>query len=96
MQALRQVLTPLGLYNCPAHRGVEKAKIDAKDAYADAARAVRTGAELTRVLDQFDASQECREVTCLYNSVNWWLDELIRDPAEPELEVSEDRGDFFL
>ena len=27
MQALRQVLSPLGLYNCPAHRGVEKAKI---------------------------------------------------------------------
>ena len=27
MQALRQVLTPMGLYNCPAHRGVEKARI---------------------------------------------------------------------
>ncbi len=96
MQALRQVLTPLGLYNCPAHRGVEKAKIDARDAYRDGPRAQKTGRELARVLDQFDASHECREVTCLYNSVNWWIDELIRDPSAPELEVSEDRGDWFL
>jgi pyruvate-formate lyase-activating enzyme len=27
MQALRQVLSPMGLYNCPAHRGVPKALI---------------------------------------------------------------------
>ena len=34
MQALRQVLTPMGVYNCPAHRGVDKAKLGEKDAYA--------------------------------------------------------------
>ncbi|MFT6831977.1 MAG: sulfatase maturation enzyme AslB (radical SAM superfamily), partial [Planctomycetota bacterium] len=27
MQALRQVLTPTGVYNCPAHRGVDKAVV---------------------------------------------------------------------
>jgi hypothetical protein len=96
MQALRQVLTPLGLYNCPAHRGVEKARIDTKDAYRGDARAGQTARELTRILDQFDASVECREVTCLYHSVNWWLEELIHDPRAPELESGEDRGDFFL
>jgi hypothetical protein len=96
MQALRQVLTPLGLYNCPAHRGVEKAKVDAKDAYRGEQRAQQTGRELGRILDQFDASHECREVTCLYNSVNWWLEKLIHDPGEPQIEPSEDRGDFFL
>jgi hypothetical protein len=39
MQALRQVLTPMGTFNCPAHRGVEKARIGGTDAYADAAMA---------------------------------------------------------
>ena len=34
MQAFRQVLSPDGLWNCPAHRGVEKARIGANDAYA--------------------------------------------------------------
>ena len=28
-------------------------------------------------LDRFDASVECRAVTCLYHSTNWWLEELI-------------------
>ena len=36
MQALRQVLTPTGLFNCPAYRGVERAKISDKAAFQDA------------------------------------------------------------
>ena len=35
MQALRQVLTPTGLFNCPAHRGVAKARIAGPTAYLD-------------------------------------------------------------
>lgn len=41
MQALRQVLTPTGLYNCPAHRGVEKAKISGLGAFRDPENAAR-------------------------------------------------------
>ena len=97
MQALRQVLTPTGLYNCPAHRGVAKAKLAPPDAYRDADHARGTGGELLRILDDFDASRECAEVTCLYNGVNWWLEKWIRDPsAAPELELAEERSDHFL
>jgi wyosine [tRNA(Phe)-imidazoG37] synthetase (radical SAM superfamily) len=97
MQALRQVLTPLGLYNCPAHRGVERARISGRDAFADAGRARRTQAELALLLDRFDASHECREVTCLYNGVNWWLEKMIEDPREDvELTAGEERLDHFL
>ena len=48
VQALRQVLTPLGLYNCPAHRGVERARIAGKDAFADAERTRRSRQRASR------------------------------------------------
>jgi len=97
MQALRQVLTPLGTYNCPAHRGVEKARVGDKGAWADAAMAKLTGGQLTDLMDRFDASRECREVTCLYNGVNWWLEKMVEDPRESiEIEPGDERQDFFL
>jgi sulfatase maturation enzyme AslB (radical SAM superfamily) len=97
MQALRQVLTPTGLYNCPAHRGVEKARIAPQAAYRDPSEAAATADALAGILARFDASHECREVTCIYNSVNWWLEKMIDDPrSEPEFELGAERGDFFL
>ena len=97
MQALRQVLTPTGLYNCPAHRGVAKAKIAERDAYKDAEAAAETGGRLLQILDDFDASHECREVTCLYNGVNWWLEKMIADPlVDLEAEIGDERLDYFL
>jgi pyruvate-formate lyase-activating enzyme len=97
MQAFRQVLTPTGLFNCPAHRGVEKARISGPNAYRDADELRATGTELNRILDRFDASKECREVTCLYNGVNWWLEKLLQEPhLDIEAELGEERGDYFL
>jgi len=97
VQALRQVLTPLGLYNCPAHRGVERARIAGRDAFADAGRAQRSDLAFAALLDRFDASQECREVTCLYNGVNWWLEKMIEDPREDvEILPGDERLDHFL
>ncbi len=98
MQALRQVLTPLGLYNCPAHRGVDKAVLGGKNAYYDDQQAEVTAASLSQLLDGFDASKECAQVTCLYNRVNWWLEDRIAAPgtAAEVLEAGEELGDTFL
>jgi len=97
MQALRQVLTPLGLYNCPAHRGEEKALIAAKDGWADQERVRDTNGRTRDILDRFDASIECAEVTCLYNGVNWWLEDAIAsDVPVDELGPGPERGDTFL
>lgn len=94
MQALRQVLSPLGLYNCPAHRGVPKSRIADKDAFFGADN-VRAAQEATAaILDRFDASSECAQVTCLYNSANWMLENAIQNGHK--LEESEERGDWFL
>lgn len=97
MQAFRQVLTPTGLYNCPAYRGVDRARIAGKDAYRDAPACGDTNRNLGAILDRFDASSECREVTCLYNDVNWWLDGLVKGEAALDgVEVGGERFDYFL
>ncbi len=98
MQALRQVLTPTGLYNCPAYRGVDRAKIAGKEAFQDPATSDATNAALDTQLDTFDASQECEAVTCLYNDVNWWLDGLVKsdDDIDAMALAGDERNDYFL
>ena len=98
MQALRQVLTPLGLYNCPAYRGVAAARVGEKDAYRDEAALADTNRDLGGILDRFDASHECREVTCLYNDSNWWLEGLVKSDEDLDALVAagEERQDYFL
>lgn len=95
MQALRQVVSPLGVFNCPAHRGVEKARLGGSGlwANADAGRGATS-----EILDEFDASHECREVTCLYNPANHLIESLIvggEDPAQA-LPSRGEAGDAFL
>jgi len=94
MQALRQVLTPTGLFNCPAHRGVDKAKVGQTAAFSCEKNVEETTQGLATILDEFDASHECREVTCLYNKVNWWLEEAI--DGNGDIEAAPEREDFFL
>jgi sulfatase maturation enzyme AslB (radical SAM superfamily) len=97
MQALRQVLTPLGTFNCPAYRGVEHARLGEKNAYRDFVAAKKTAEETKGLLDNFDASHNCQEVTCLYNKTNWWMEQLIdADTDLDALQPSEERNDYFL
>jgi wyosine [tRNA(Phe)-imidazoG37] synthetase (radical SAM superfamily) len=99
MQALRQVLTPMGVYNCPAHRGVEKAKVGEKDAWAGATKAEACGESVADLLETFDASHECRNVTCLYHDVNWWIEGMVKGDGPGDdavVEVGEEKADFFL
>ena len=96
LQALRQVMSPLGTFNCPAHRGVAKARIGGTAAWSGDGG---EGAEGTaRLLDAFDASHECSNVTCLYNPVNHLLERVVSGDGDvadlfPE---GEELGDAFL
>ena len=50
------------------------------------------------LIQSFDATEQCKEVTCLYNHVNWWLEDLIEHP-EKLAEVRTVPGmepDYFL
>ncbi len=94
MQMLRQVVTPLGTFNCPAHRGVEKAQLGAKDLWQVPPAAQHSTA---KILGEFDASHECGQVTCLYNSTNRWLEELVASGAPlPREAPGTEQRDWFL
>ena len=89
------MLSPLGLWNCPAHRGVEDGRLSDQDAFVDEAHMAATAEETAKALDTFDASVRCRQVTCLYHDANWWLERAIADPESLGETESMD-GDFFL
>ena len=97
MQAFHQVLSPLGLFNCPAYRGVERARIAGKDAYNEDDKVRATQESVTSFLDNFNASRECADITCLYNSANWWLEKAVRGELNPdELKALEERFDYYF
>ncbi|MFV1960025.1 MAG: hypothetical protein ACC662_11510, partial [Planctomycetota bacterium] len=93
-QAFRQVLSPLGLWNCPAHRGVDKARIADPGIFAGPAGAASSA--LARMLAAFDAAHECRDVTCLYHQANWWIEEAIEGRRDVLAPPVEDGEDYFL
>ncbi len=93
MQQFRQVLTPDGIFACPAHRGNESSRMTELTGYATP-EAFQATARLTEAqIRRFDASVECREITCIYNDVNWWLEDLI-ESGEPLEQMA--TPDFFL
>ena len=97
MQYFRQVVSPLGIFNCPVYRHVPQALLGNNHAYAETGSFTETQRNTLRLIEVFDATEECKEVTCLYNHANWFIEDLIRNPAKLDsLEVSEDRRDYFL
>ncbi|MBL4845240.1 MAG: radical SAM protein [Planctomycetes bacterium] len=97
MQFFRQVLSPLGLFNCPVYRHVKQAEVSDKNAYATLEETRKTQESTLRLIETFDAREECKEVTCLYNHVNWYIEGLIDHPERlEEMELAPDRKDYFL
>jgi hypothetical protein len=73
MQALRHVITPHGVFACPAYRGDPRSRVGGRGAHATVARSLTTVANAQRQVDDFDATSECRNIACIYNSTNRWL-----------------------
>jgi wyosine [tRNA(Phe)-imidazoG37] synthetase (radical SAM superfamily) len=96
MQFFRTVLTPVGIYHCPALRGVEKARIGSPRGYLDEERFAQTRAALAQSIDMFDAHVECSEVGCFYHHANCWLDDFVSSGNDVgSLETVTD-DNFFL
>ena len=96
MQFFRTVVTPSGIFHCPAFRGVEKAKIAESDGYVSKSKFDESLETIARSISTFDAEEECKVVACFYHHVNWWLENFTNsniDIAEIE-KVGNDN--FFL
>lgn len=97
MQFFRQVISPLGVFNCPVYRHVTQAQVGEKHSYADDAVTLETQKSTMDLIENFNATKECKEVTCLYNHVNWFIEDLIHNPEKlDELKASEERSDYFF
>ncbi|MGE3964775.1 MAG: radical SAM protein [Planctomycetota bacterium] len=98
MQFFRQVLSPLGMYNCPVYRNQPHGRLGGKEAYATDVDFQQIRGKTAELIQSFDATHQCKEVTCLYNHANWWIENLIEHPEE--LDRLEARGDgpadYFL
>lgn len=96
MQFFRTVVSPSGIFHCPAFRGVKKAKIAERDGYVTEHKFEESLQTLARSITNFDAEEECKVVACFYHHVNWWLANFIHSGRDiSELEQLKD-DNFFL
>lgn len=96
MQFFSTVVTPNGIFHCPAFRGVAKARVAGPAGYTDMPAYEETQRTLARSIGDFHADQECSVIACFYHHTNWWVENFIRSGKRPEdLEPAED-DNFFL
>ena len=96
MQYFRTVVTPFGIYHCPALRGIDIAKVGEKDGYLSEEKFKENLQTMARSIRTFEAERECKEVGCFYNDTNWWLENFIHsEKGMEDLETVED-DNFFL
>lgn len=77
IQVFRQILTPIGVYHCPAYRGFNKAKIGEFNAFATEKKFKETISENYKNLIRFNPCRQCQDIACFYNPTNRWLEEFI-------------------
>ncbi|MBI4834018.1 MAG: radical SAM protein [Planctomycetes bacterium] len=95
-QFFRTVVTPSGVFHCPAFRGVKKARIAPADGYSTEAAFKRTMKTLGHSIEAFNAESECREVGCFYHKVNWWIEDFINSSRNADEIVALQNDNFFL
>jgi len=95
-QFFRTVVTPSGIFHCPAFRGADKAKIAGYNGYNNKDRFDISQKKLTHSIANFDAEQECSVIACFYHHLNWWIEDFIHsNKSIDEIEkISDDN--FFL
>ena len=96
MQFFRTVVTPSGIFHCPAFRGVEVARIGDPDGYLSEKKFKESLKRTGQSILTYDAEEECKEVGCFYHHTNWWLEEFIQS-KEDICKIEKVKNDnFFL
>ncbi len=96
LQFFRTVVTPFGIFHCPAFRGVEEARVGEAGGYRSEAEFKQSLLRTARSILTFDAGKECKEVGCFYNRPNWWLEEFIHSGGDVGELESIENDNFFL
>jgi len=94
-QFFKSVMSPVGIYHCPAFRGNKKAKIGEKDGYCSNNIRMTLQNNVDK-LDEFNANFECKDIACFYNEINWWIDGLISGKYDIDSVNTIDDDNFFL
>ncbi len=96
IQIFRHILTPIGIYHCPAYRGFDKAKIGEYDGALTKKQLAKTISNNYRNLINFNPRKQCKGVVCFYNQTNRWIEDFIKSGKDVnEIEACED-DNFFL
>ena len=96
MQLFNTVLSPIGIFHCPAFRGVDKAKVADSNGYRSEKLLDITLGNTCESISRFRADKECSEVGCFYHHVNWWVEDFVRSDKDVDsLETVKD-DNFFL
>jgi MoaA/NifB/PqqE/SkfB family radical SAM enzyme len=95
-QFFRTVVTPSGIFHCPAFRGVKKAMIAPAEGYSTEASFKRTIKMLGHSIKAFNAESECKEVGCFYHKVNWWIEDFINSSRNTDEIETIKNDNFFL
>lgn len=94
--AFRQIVTPTGIYHCPAFRGEPKALIAPKEGYISHQDHEETLAKNRQLMSKFDASKECKDIVCFYNRLNWWIEDFINSGRDVNSISAVPDENFFL
>lgn len=96
MQFFRTVVTPSGIFHCPAFRGIERAKIAESVGYIDRSKFDESLRRTAKSISTFDAKEECKVVGCFYHQTNWWLEDFVNSERDVN-EMAQIKDDnFFL
>jgi hypothetical protein len=96
MQFFRTVVTPFGIFHCPAFRGVEEAKIGEREGYLSEEKLMGSLKKTAESILTFDAEEECKDVGCFYNRSNWWLEKFIHSREDINQIEEIENDNFFL
>ena len=96
IQFFRTVVSPFGIFHCPAFRGVEEARIGEAAGYRSEANLRESLLRTAKSIITFDAEEECKEVGCFYNRSNWWLEKFIRSKEDVHDLEKIENDNFFL
>lgn len=95
-QFFRTVVTPSGIFHCPAFRGSDKAIIANRSGYINKDRFNDSQKKLAHSIANFNAEQECSVIACFYHHLNWWIDNFIHSNQDIDKIEKINDDNFFL